>query len=289
MVVKSDKLIFSLPSTVSQLKLRRALDIKFSRLPNLKQLYVDFPIPFDNLPPNITHLSIAEFNETQIITALPPSITHLSCSFSISCNLPPNIVYFCTGKFRAHLPPSLKYLSFSDTDHCSITHLTNLTHFSTLCESDKPLQTLPPFITHLTLLGSFNGTIESIPSTLTHIYFGNNFNQPLGFLSPTNVQYVRLGLYFNQSLLPLPDSVLLLDLMACRKLVVDKFPKSLKYLAWDKPILAPAHVRVISTRLSLAVLMPPIDSFTSSWSDPSSYFTFGCESGMLSAQSLLFA
>ncbi len=263
LIVKSN-IQLSIPATISHLELYSKPYDDLSTFPHLTHLSINYSVALDHYPPNITHFVFANIDVR--ITSLPPSITHLFCFSTISCELPPNLVYFKAQKITTRLPSTLKYLRYLQYKDQNIKHLFNLTHFSILCTTSKVYNlTLPPFITHLSLIGPFNDIIKSIPSTITHIFFGNNFNQSLEFLSPTNVQHIRFGRDFRQSLDPLPDSVIFLDILLCRKVALDKLPKSLKYLSLDitdSHKSVPPQVRIVSTRLGFSALMPSMESFS---------------------------
>ncbi len=270
-------LLFSLESAAFQI----SEHISHLRVPNYKPdnlnlssfsklTHLSLITPIDNYPLNVTHLKLGKdlgLINVPAITSLPPTITHLICNFLyIKCTaLPPNLIYLKAKGLQvaSPLPTSLKYL-WTTSLSSVVSHLNKLTHLLLMvpfAEFALLSHSLPQSITHLIITGRYNETIYNLPPSLTHIWFDKSFNQPLHFLSSSNLKYIRLGSDFMQSLDPLPDSLLFLDIVSCDK-VLERIPKSLKYVVHAHPPQQfPQHIRFLNAKIAPSFLFFSADSF----------------------------
>ena len=164
--------------------------------------HVNYDISLDNLPPNLSHLSIRNCQFNKLVDNLPPTLTHLSITADIFNQpldqLPPlfDLTLVCS-KFKHpvdNLPSSLLRLTLD----CP--------------QFNHPVDHLPSSLLHLTLdCPRLNYPINHLPPSLVRLSLGDHYSCPLQHL-PSSLTDLRLGAAFSESLNHLPMSLAILKL-----------------------------------------------------------------------------
>ena len=179
--------------------------------PTIRHLTLKLPLNWNAnqtegliLPPNLTRLSLENFN--QGVDDLGLELTHLvlGSKFNQPIDfLPISLTHLILGKdFDQgvdHLPPNLLRLEFSNYSSSRF---------------NQPVDNLPSKLTHLNLGWAFNQTIDFLPSSLLYLEVGMHFNRPIDLLPP-NLSRLKLGHQFDQEVDLLPESLQTLDLGHC--------------------------------------------------------------------------
>lgn len=195
---------------------------------NLTHLTINALTPGVKLPRSLRHLTLniyAAPNRPLLSDVLPPGLTHLELPYQFDYPLTnddikhlPNLTHLTFPKHNSYfnqsvtvLPPKLTHLTFGDNFNRPLgpgVLPTNLTHLTFGQDFNRPLDKLPDRLTHLTFhpFGDFCYPLEGIlPPDLTELNLGRKFNHALKL--PHKLTRVHYGLYFNQPLGELPDSL----------------------------------------------------------------------------------
>ncbi len=173
------------------------------------QIGNNFDLPWDSLPPFLTHLTLdSTFRVDRRVDNLPSTLTHITFG-QWTFNQPVD-----------KLPPTLTHL---DLEYSGF---------------DQPVDHLPPTLTHLYFGYTFNQPVDHLPSTLTHLSFGDEFNQKVDNL-PRSLQYLKFGSKFQTPWSNLPSvkhlSFSRATFLAPSKLSRLTLPRSITNFEYGKP------------------------------------------------------
>lgn len=250
----------NLPNGLEKLILSNNINNELNNLPrNLKILHIaQFNNMIYNLPDGIEELRI------------PIDYKYLKEIFS-SINTVKLKKLIIGLNFKSHsrktslfdlesIPDSVEEIDFGDNFNQKLTHLPSGVKkitFGFNFNYSIGLDDLPDSIEYLEFGYNFNNSINKYPSNLKILKFGRNYssrleNLPDGLLEleinerfndklsnlPTTLEILRFNefdQYLNLDKLKLPDSIKILQLGKCHKLLgIKNIPKSLEYIKYNK-------------------------------------------------------
>lgn len=170
-------------------------------------IYYNFPI--DNLSNNIKKISLGN-NFNQQVDNLPIGLKYIKFGYFFDKTidyLPSGLEHLTlSGYFNKpidYLPIGLKYLIFNDV-----------------------------YPTHLNKFQQFS--LNNLPNQLIKLKLNNYYNRPIEYL-PSNLKYLHLGIFFNQKINNLPDSLIRIEFANNSTFMhkLDKLPDNLSHLVFN--------------------------------------------------------
>lgn len=94
---------------------------------------------------------------------------------------------------------------------------------------NKPINFISPYTTKIVFNYKFNKDVK-LHAKFKSVIFGDKYNQPINLTHSNNLNYLVLGLYFNQEFVNLPSSLEFLYIRCDIQSIVDNLPNSIKTL-----------------------------------------------------------
>ncbi len=250
----------NLPESMETLILPSSQNFPLPNLLNLKKLICDSAHPILALPPNLTQLTLSNYDFG--IGNLPRFLTHLKFGerFNQSVdNLPPTLHFLEFGEYFNRpvetLPKSLRILRFiclyGHFNHL-LTKLPPLSELHIRCEVFSKYPLLPALrvleLSSFSLNKLLQGNLPTLHqfsaylknTLLTHLTLGSSFNLPVScgsysrgknkIILPPSLTHLAFGNSFNQPVDYLPKGLRLLSVGIFFNQPVNSLPQSLQHL-----------------------------------------------------------